>query len=146
MTENVDFRGRPRKKYQTQNTKPSLTVQSDGPRADIKKLVARYKKTGIVDHLNRAQLQYLDVTNFNDFQDVMETVATAKSMFMELPPQIREFFNNDPAQWLDAAHDPEKRTALVEAGYIAPPESGDPTPTPDAPSGTSSEEPGSGPE
>ncbi len=118
MPDQLDYRGRPRSKYQTINTEPSQTIQSDADQADIKKILRKYKQVGIVDHLNLTEATYKDVTEFTDFGDVMRTVKQAENQFMELPSKVREIFQHDVASWLDHAHDEEKRASLVTAGEI----------------------------
>ncbi len=116
--ENLDHRGRPR--VQTVNDLPSLTVQSDRDEADIIKILKKYKEVGIVDHLNLTQSSYQDVTAFTDFADVIRTAKEAELQFLELPSKVREIFKHDVANWLDTAHDEEKRASLVAAGIIEP--------------------------
>ncbi len=114
----LDHRGRPRAQYQTVNNLPSKTIQSDAPEADIIKILKKYKQVGIIDHLNLTEATYQDVTNFTDFADVMRVAKEAENQFMELPSKVREIFDHDVANWLDTAHDEEKRASLVTEGKI----------------------------
>ncbi len=100
----------------------SLTVQSDAPLADIDKILKQYAEIGMIDNLDYAEATFQDISEFTDFSDAMRHAKMAEGEFMKLPSKIREIFNHDVAQWLDAAHDPEKRDALVEAGIIERPE------------------------
>jgi len=118
MPVQLDYRGKPRTKYQTVNELPSNTVISDQKKADINHILKRYKSVGIIDHLNLTAATYQDVTKFSDFADVMRTAKAAETEFMQLPSKVREAFDHDVANWLDTAHDPEKRQALVDAGLI----------------------------
>ncbi len=117
-----DYRGKLRSKYQTFNNEESKTVQSQAPQADIQEILRKYKEVGIIEHLNRTEATYKDVSEFEDFAAVMRHAKEAETAFFELPSKVREIFNHDVAQWLDAAHDPEKRQALVDAGHIDAPE------------------------
>ncbi len=114
----VDYRGKPRSLYQTVNDAPSMTVQSDKDAADITKILDKYKQVGIIDNLNMAEAMFKDVTEFQDFADVMRHAKLAEAEFMKLPSKVREIFGHDVATWLDTAHDEEKRDALVAAGVI----------------------------
>lgn len=116
--EQLDFRGKPRSRYQTFNDEPSRTVQSDAKRADIKHILGKYQQLGLVQELNRAEAQFADLTEFTDYADLMRNVRTAEAEFMKLPSKARKVFNHDVAAFLDAAHDPEKRDLLVEAGLL----------------------------
>lgn len=113
----LDSRGKPRVQTSFEGIE-SLTVQSDAHRADIRNILRQYKQVGIVDNLNRAEAVFKDVSEFTDFSDAMRMASMAEQDFMKLPSKVREIFNHDVAEWLDTAHDPEKRDALVAAGII----------------------------
>lgn len=104
--------GRRRPRVRTLNVLPDRAVQSDGPRSNIEEILKKYKQVGIVDHMRDVDLTYRDVSEFEDFADMMLQAKTAEQAFLRLPPQVREVFKNDPHRWLDAAHDPEKLEAL----------------------------------
>jgi len=113
-----DSRGRLRSDSQTVNDQPSLTIQSDADEADIQKILSKFEQVGIVDNLNRADAMFLDVSEFTDFADLTRQTKAAELEFMKLPSKQREIFGHDVANWLDAAHDQEKRDALVADGDI----------------------------
>mgnify|MGYP000688482643 CR=1 FL=1 len=135
MTEQKDALGRPRSKYQTVNTMPSETVQADSDKADINKILKRYREVGIMDQLNLTEAHFPDVSELGDFQDVMQIARTAETEFMKLPSKVREIFNHDVAKWLDTAHDEEKRTSLIEKGIIESDEKPAPSHPPDGGAG-----------
>lgn len=101
----------------------SLTVQSDLPKTKINNILRQFQNNGgIITHLNNAEAMYKDVSEFSDLADALNQSKEAEKAFMRLPSKVREIFDHDVATWLDTAHDPEKRQALVEAGLIpAPP-------------------------
>jgi len=117
-----ETRRRPR--VQTVNDGPHLTVQDPGRRTEIQAILAKYSEVGIVDHLRQVELEYRDVSEFEDFRDVMLQAKNAEGAFMRLPPQVRDVFENDVSRWLDAAHDPDKlealRPKLEKLGVMAP--------------------------
>ncbi len=117
--EQLDSRGRPR--VQTVNNDPSETVQTDLQRADIHEILRQYAQVGLVDNLNYAEAQFKDISDFTDFADAMRHAKQAEEEFFKLPSKVREIFNHSVEEWLDAAHDQEKRDALVEAGIIEGP-------------------------
>lgn len=140
----LDYRGRPRSDSQTEFLDQSLTIQSDAPEADIQLILKKYREVGIIDNLNLTEASFMDVTEFTDFADLMRQTKIAENEFMKLPSKVREIFNHDVANWLDTAHDEEKRASLIEAGIIEPeqqpgtgdqpPDGGtDPNPGPDSP-------------
>lgn len=115
-----EVRKRPR--VRTVNLEPSLTVQSDAAKADIRKILSKYKEIGILDHMRNVQLTYADVSQFSDFADMARATKEAQKAFMKLPSKVRELFNHDHLVWLDCAHDPEQlealRPQLEELGVI----------------------------
>lgn len=105
-----EVRRRPR--VQTVNELPSMTVQSDVAKAEIRQILAKFRQIGVVEHLRNVDLQFRDVSEFVDFGDMMQQSAAAREVFMRLPSKVREVFGHDVAVWLDAAHDPVKLDAL----------------------------------
>jgi hypothetical protein len=114
-------------RVQHHNDQPEVTKQSHRDSTDINLIIAQYDRTGILVHLNKAEAQYADVSEMGDYQDALDTVRNAEQAFMELSSAQRKIFNNSAAQFLDAAHDPDKRELLEQAGLIPP------APTPPAP-------------
>lgn len=92
-------------RVRTVNDQESMTVQSDRNRADIKEILRRYQATGGLVDMRQVDLEYRDVGEFEDFADLMLQSKTAELEFMKLPSKVREVFNHDVAEWLDAAHD-----------------------------------------
>lgn len=100
------------------NTLPEMTKQSFRDECDINLIVGSYGQTGVVRHLNEARAEFLDVSDIGDFHDAVTVVETARESFLKLPASVRKVFDHDPAVFLDAAHDPDKRDLLVAAGLI----------------------------
>lgn len=121
-------------RHQTINDLPSKTVQSDRNQSDIKAILRRYNATGIVDHLNRVEGVFMDISEFTDFRDMQLQTKEAEKAFMQLPSKAREVFDHDVYTWLDYAHDPEKRVDLIPKlqalGFDTPGGNLKPTPTP----------------
>ncbi len=111
---------------------PSLTQQNFRDETDVNNILAKYKKTGLIDHINKYGGQYADMPAEGDFHEAMTLVANAQSMFAELPAFIRAEFENDPARFLDFVDNPATREAAIEMGLYPqePPETppeGEPT-------------------
>jgi len=101
-------------------TGPGRTKQSFKNECDINTIMSRYQKTGILpDMLNTANAQYLDVTGY-DYQEAMQIVAGAQSMFNELPSAIRSRFKNDPAEFVEFTSNPENRQEMAQMGLLRP--------------------------
>ena len=68
--------------------------------------------------------EYRDVDGI-DYQESMQMVASANSMFEELPSALRKRFQNDPAQLLSFVHDDANvveahKLGLLRDDYKAP--------------------------
>lgn len=115
-----------RKRVVTMNNEPSMTVQSERDRSEIREILRRYGATGVADSLRNAELVFRDVTAFDDFTDLMRQNAVAQEEFMKLPSKVRQVFNHDVAAWLDAANDglDEAQTAkVIKLGVVEASES-----------------------
>lgn len=95
---------------------PSLTHQSFKDDCDIDKILKRYARTGVLEHVNTYKFDYGDFLNVQDYHSSYNQVLNAQSMFMSLPAQIRSRFSNDPGQFLSFVQDPTNHNDLVEMG------------------------------
>lgn len=93
------------------------TKQEFADECNINILMSKYQSTGEMPVLNQSSPQYLDVTGVQ-FQESMQFVAGAKSMFMELPSSLRSRFHNDPAQFLDFVSNPSNRDEMASLGLL----------------------------
>ena len=116
VTAYTDYRGRKRMKV-TLDCGEGLTEQSQAKQTDINYILREYTKTGFMRHSKEFEGRYDDVTGA-DFNDAMNLIADANTMFEELPSGIRNKFKNDPAQFLDYCQDPANTEALREWGVL----------------------------
>jgi phage internal scaffolding protein len=100
-------------------TGDGLTEQNHKDETDINNIVRKYNKTGLIDHLNQFEKQYGDMTGY-DYQDAMNTVAAANTMFEGLPSAIRNKFDNDPSKFINFVDDEANADKLVEMGLAKP--------------------------
>ena len=126
----------------------SMTKQSFKAECDVNTIMARYQKTGVVEHANQYQGDYGNFIGVMDFHSAMNYVVEAKEMFLELPSEIRNRFGNDPGAFLEFVGNDENRDEMVKLGLInenVPPEGGEaggpspgeaPQPAPPAPAET----------
>ena len=98
----------------------SRTKQSFKDECDINQILAKYQTQGIVDHINKHEPQYGETTSLT-YQDSMQIVAKANSMFEELPATVRKRFNNQPEQFLDFVQNPENKSELQKMGLLKTP-------------------------
>ena len=93
---------------------PSRTQQSFKDETNINNIMAKYQKTGLIDHVNEHGPSYGDQPSAGDYHEAMNRVASTKSMFEELPSSVREDFENDPALFLEYVSDQERREELLK--------------------------------
>lgn len=124
-------------------TTEDMAKQEFKEECDINRIVDRFAQSGLVTHLARGVPQFADVSEMGDYRSAIETVREAQEFFMGLPAKVRAEFNNDPAQLLDAAHNPEYWDRLIELGILEAAESphAPPTPPPAAPAPPAPPEP-----
>jgi len=99
------------------NTDSRWTKQAFKDECDINNIMGRYIASGEIPALNQTAPQYLDTTGL-EFQQAMEFVAGAQSMFEELPSSIRNRFQNDPASFLDFCSMEKNRPELAAMGLL----------------------------
>jgi len=92
----------------------SLTEQHHKKACDINTIMAKYVKTGLCDHMAKYAPTFGDATGA-DFKAAQDLIANQKSVFNELPSQVREMFDNDPAQYLDKITSEEGIQELTDA-------------------------------
>jgi phage internal scaffolding protein len=100
---------------------PGLAQQHFKDECDVNNILRKYQKTGLLDHVNRFQGDYADLSAVPDFQDSLNAVIDAQEAFMTLPSSIRKQFDNDPVQFLDFVHDPSNRDEMVKMGLAKAP-------------------------
>lgn len=121
----------PKQKVALERHQPSRTKQSFKDECDINTIIARFLKTGVMNFANKNEPRYGDVTGI-EFQDAMQKVAAAQSLFNELPAAIRARFENEPAKFLTFVQDEKNREEATELGLLKPvvkPEPAPATPT-----------------
>ena len=84
----------------------SMTEQHHARSCDINTIMAKYQKTGVLEHLARYEPTFGDVSDL-DFKRAMDTVAAVKSEFHDLPAFVRDHFDQDEAAYLAAVSTPE---------------------------------------
>lgn len=93
------------------------TKQEFQPDTDINKIIARYKRTGVLPSTGRDALaQYGDVSQVPDFQAMHDKVMAANEAFNTLPAKLRKEYGNDAGQFLAALQGPEGDKLAIELG------------------------------
>jgi len=101
----------------TDNQEPSLTKQSFRDETNINNIMARYVKTGIIEHINSLPGTFGFVPNI-DFREAQEIVLEGQKKFAELPAIIREKFNHNPAEFVEFCLNPTSTPDLAAMGLL----------------------------
>lgn len=91
----------------------SRVKQSFKDETDINAIMARYIKTGVLDHIKENPGIYADLPVGADYQEALDIVIAAGEAFDELPGTVRRRFQNNAVQFLEFMDDPE----MVEESY-----------------------------
>lgn len=87
--------------------------------ADINVIVERFGLTGQLPDDYRAPVSG-DFSDITDFQTAMNAVRAAEENFMQLPPELRARFSNDPQQLLTFVGDERNRDEAKRLGLLKP--------------------------
>lgn len=90
----------------------SRTKQSMKDDCDINFIVARYRRTGALEHVARGVPVFADVADVGEYREVLERLRAAEEYFLTLPAKVREQFGNDPVEYVAALGDPAAQDRL----------------------------------
>ncbi len=97
----------------------SMTKQSFAEESEINNIMARYEKTGVIDHVKNHG-GYADMPAGLEYQDALQLTIEAQIAFDELPAKVRREFDNDPYKFLQFVEDPENIERMAELGLLEP--------------------------
>lgn len=100
---------------------PSRTLQASKDECDVNKILAKYKKTGVISHLNKYEGKYDDVSDTVDYQTALNIVRESDEVFKSLPADVRSRFANNPAEFFEFVHDPKNIDEMVSMGLARAP-------------------------
>lgn len=105
----------------------TLTQQHFQKECDIKEIIKKHDRTGIIAHVNRGVAQYGDYSEVNEYREALDVINSASEMFMQLPSDIRREFDNDPGEFFEFATNPNNAERMVELGLASSPAPSDDT-------------------
>lgn len=118
----------------------SMTEQSHTKHCDIRNILSRFMRDGVIEHVNEREPQYTDVSVCPDYHGALEIVRATEEMFSSLPAELRDRFANDAGMYLAWINDPANAEEAVELGllrgeqvFTAPEEPISGAPAPDVP-------------
>lgn len=111
-----------RKREGFQTTGESLTQQHFAQEADIKTIIKKHDRTGIISHVARGVAHYGDYSELNEYREALDMINSANASFAELPAEVRKYFSNDAGEFFEFATDPKNAEKMVQLGLAeAPP-------------------------
>lgn len=101
-------------------SKPQLTDQSYAKACDINNIMLQYQKTKMFPNFPIKEALYIDNTEIPPFLEAHRLVNEARSLFYDLPAQIRKLMDNDPSQLEMFIADPSNQYILEKHGILIP--------------------------
>lgn len=93
------------------------TRQEMTKECDINRIMARFDKTGAMEHVNKHAASYGDFDAL-DFHSALNLLKRTEQMFAELPADLRRDFGEDPAAFLSYVQDPANLEVLEKRGLL----------------------------
>lgn len=109
----------------------SLAQQHFRDDCDINVIVNTFVRTGELPD-PRVMPQFGDFSGVRDFHSALNQVLEAQEAFLQLSPQVRARFNNDPGALIDFLNDDANYDEAVKLGLAVAPSVGQDLSTPDA--------------
>lgn len=94
----------------------TLAQQHFKEESDINRIVKQYVATGMVNATTRQALDPNTFYDVMDYQSALEAVRAADEVFMQLPAELRERFDNDAGAFVDFASDPVNASEIRALG------------------------------
>ncbi len=129
----TDHKGKPVKNSPYSGGGPGRTQQQFKEEVNINTIIAKYQKTGFAGHVNVQQGRYEDMSPYSGLKEAMDKVAAAKSLFSDLPPNLRNRFENNPAYMVNFLENPDNREEAIKLGIFKNPDAPKPQPRNEAP-------------
>lgn len=99
----------------------SRTKQSFKDEVNINSIIKKYRKTGLIKHVNANPGRYEDVSDVRNFHEAQNIIAEGKQMFNALPANVRERFQNDPGQLISFLDNPDNKDEAIKLGLCRKP-------------------------
>lgn len=103
------------KKVKVENFGPGLTQAQFKDECDIKRIVQRFHRTGVLPGFKMGA-KYGDFSEVGDYMEALGRVELAREAFAALPSDLRKRFRNDPAELVKFLQDPKNADEAVELG------------------------------
>lgn len=110
------FDTHPPRTYAFQTTGESMTQQQFKSECDVNNILAKYKRTGMLSHIQKHQGNFGDFSSIEDYQTSLGKLMQAQQSFESLPSELRAKFDNDPAQLVSFLSDKKNDAEAVKLG------------------------------
>ena len=105
-------------KADTEVVGESMTEQHHTKHCDINNIIKRFKRDGVIEHVDQREPQYTDVSSCPDYHGALEIVRATEEMFSSLPAELRDKFRNDAGVYLEWINDPANAEEAIEMGLL----------------------------
>lgn len=129
----MDFRSAygPKVRIVANHKADGRTKQSFREESEIKNIIKRYQRTGLLDFKNEHAASYGEFSSM-DFHEAMNIVVRGTEMFSDLPSDVRKKLKNDPAEFVDVVTNPARQAEAQALGLIKAPATKPSQPAPEA--------------
>ena len=110
------FETHPPRTYAFETTGDSMTQQQFQSECDVNNILAKYKRTGMLTHIQKHEGNFGDFSSVEDYQTSLGKLMQAKQSFESLPSELRAKFENDPAQLISFLSDEKNDAEAVRLG------------------------------
>ena len=117
----VEKRENGSKRVHTVNNEPSKTDQQYTEDCCANSILAKYAKTGQINHIAKVRGQYADVSGVEDLHGTMLKIKDMEAEFLKMSPELRAKFGNKPEGMIQWLSDPKNDEEAVKLGLkLAP--------------------------
>lgn len=110
------FDTHPPRTYAFQTTGESMTQQQFKAECDVNNILAKYKRTGMLSHIQKHQGNFGDFSSIEDYQTSLGKLMQAQQSFESLPSELRAKFDNDPGQLISFLSDEKNNAEAIKLG------------------------------
>lgn len=114
----MSLRVKSRRRVAKETGEKSMTKQEFVAQCDVNNIMKKYKETGLLDHVNRYQGSYGEFADAPDYHTALNKMHEADAMFMGIPSDIREVFDNDPGKFLEFVMNEENEDEMRDLGLL----------------------------
>ena len=101
---------------------PSRTDQTMKDECDVNTILRKYCSTGVLTHTQEKEPMFGDFSQVpSDYGEALELMHKSREMFMELPSNIRDRFDNRPELLVKFLQDESNRKEAEELGLVNKP-------------------------